>query len=95
MFTEDLGVFFDAVNGFALNATLQGGAADAVQVILDREYLAQLGVAGTDPVALVQATQVAAGDIGKTLTIAAVVYTIRNRRPLDDGAVVALELQAP
>ena len=93
MFDEDLAVFFDAVNGFALNATLQGGAANGVQVILDREYLAQLGVAGTDPVALVQASQVTVGDVGKTLTVGATVYTIKNHRPLDDGAVVALELQ--
>ncbi len=93
MFTEDTSVFFDVTAGFALNATLQGGAANGVQVILDREYLAALGVAGTDPVALVQAAQVAVGDVGKTLTIGATVYTIKNYRPLDDGAIAALELQ--
>jgi len=46
-------------------------------------------------VALVQAAHVAAGDIGKTLTINGTAYTIRNREPQDDGATVLLQLDAP
>ena len=92
MFDEDLAPFFET-GDFAVAATLQGGAA--VNVIFDAEYIAELGMAGTNPAALAKAADVSAANIGQTLTINAVAYTIRNRRPLDDGATVLLELQAP
>jgi hypothetical protein len=42
---------------------------------------------------LVRASQVAADPTGKTLAIGAQTYLIRNVRPMDDGAVVLLNLQ--
>lgn len=90
-FTEDLSVFFDT-DGFALAATYNG--ASAVKVIFDAAYLENLGVAGTNPMALGRASDFAA-PVGKTLLIGATTYTIRNFRPLDDGAIVVLELEKP
>ena len=92
MFTESLDDFLDTTYGLATSATLQGGAA--VAGFLDAEYVGELGVAGTNPVFVCKAADVAEGDIGKTLTIAATVYTIRNRQPIDDGAFVRLQLQS-
>jgi hypothetical protein len=95
MFTEDLSEFF-STDDFAVAATLQGGGAGAVKVIFDEAALQQLGVmTGTNLVALVKATDVAATDVGKTLTINGVAYTIRAHDPIDDGALVQLQLSAP
>lgn len=94
MFAEDLSVFFDTVNGFAVAATLQGGAAGGVAAIFDEAYLEQLDIAGTGPRALVMASSVAKTDVTKTLTIGSTVYTIVGREPLDDGAIVVLRLRA-
>lgn len=91
MFSEDLSVFFNTAE-HAIAATLQGGAADAVPVIFDRADLETLGVANTNPVALVKAADVAEADVGKTLTINGTVFTIRDYQPQDDGAIVRLQL---
>jgi hypothetical protein len=92
VFTEDLDAFFSA-SEFGLAATYNG--ATAAVVIFDNEYVeAVTGIAGTNPVALGKSTDFA-DPVGKTLLISAVTYTIRNKRPIDDGAVVALELEAP
>jgi len=92
--TEDLDVF---LADFGEAFTLQGGAAGGVTAIFDAAYLQEIGVAGTDPAALVKASAVSAGDAGKTFTRVGtgVVYTIRNRQPQDDGAFVLLQLEAP
>lgn len=94
MFTEDLSDYFDTTYGFALDATLQGGAADGVQVIFDVSFLEQLGIAGKRPVALVQASQVVVADVGKTLTIGSDVWTIKGYELQDDGALALLTLKA-
>jgi len=92
--TEDLDVF---LVDFGEAFTLQGGAGGGVTAIFDVAYLQELGVAGTDPAALVKASAVVAGDVGKTFTRVGtgVVYTIRNRQPQDDGAFVLLDLVVP
>jgi hypothetical protein len=90
VFAEDLDVFFNTAD-FATAATLQGGAV--VNVIFDAAHLEVLGVSSANPVALVKASDVAVSDVGKTLTINAVVYTINDRQPQDDGATVLLQLQ--
>lgn len=90
MFTEDLTAFFDT-DDFAVAATLQGSATP-VNVIFDAAHLEALGVSSANPVALCNAADVADDDIGKTLTIDAVVYPIRDRQPWDDGAMVLLQL---
>lgn len=91
MFTEDLDAFFDA-DEHALAATLQGGTT--VNVIFDAPYQEALELAGTNPSVLCKASAVAAGDVGtKTLTVSGTVYNIVGREPVDDGAIVRLQLQ--
>lgn len=92
MFAEDLDVF---LADFGVASTLQGGSAGAVIAIYDAAYLEQLGIAGTRPAALVKATAVVAGDVGKTFTRTdtGTVYTIKGREPIDDGAFVLLTLK--
>jgi hypothetical protein len=92
LFSEDLDAFL-CVDGPAIAATLQGGATEAVRGFFDKAYVDPLGMAGTNPVFTCKATDVAEGDIGRTLTVAGVTYTIRNRQPQDDGAWVLLQLQ--
>jgi hypothetical protein len=91
-FSEDLDLF---LADFGVPSTLQGGTAGGVLAIYDEPYQGDLGMAGTNPTALVKASAVAESDIGATLTRTdtGVVYTIRNREPLDDGAFVRLQLQ--
>lgn len=90
-FDEDLSVFLDAAE-FATAATYNGSIS--VSVIHDAEYLESMGIAGTSEAALGRAADFAA-PVGKTLLIGAVTYTIRNKRPLEDGALVVLELEKP
>ena len=90
MFTENLDVFFNTAE-FATAATYNG--ATTINVIFDRAYLSQLGVAGTNPVALAKASDVPANAVGKTLQIGADVWTIQDVQPQDDGAVVLLQLR--
>ena len=92
MFTESLSPF---LADFGEAFTLQGGAVGGVTAIFDAAYLEQLGIAGTNPVALVTADAVAGGDVNKTFTriSTGVVYTIKNRQPEGDGAFVLLQLE--
>lgn len=90
MFAEDLSPFFDTAD-HATAATLEG-VATPINVIFDAAYLEALGVSSANPVALAKASDVAESDIGKTLTINSVVYTIKDRQPQDDGATVLLQL---
>lgn len=90
MFAEDLDDFFET-DDFAVAATYDG--ATTVNVIFDNEYVeAVTGVAGTNPVALGKASDFAS-PVGKTLVVSGVTYRIRNSRPVDDGAVVTLDLE--
>lgn len=92
MFTEDLSIFFNSAE-HALAATYDG--ATAVSVIFDHEYIEALtGVAGTNPIAMGKATDFV-DPVGKTLLISGVTYTIRNKRLVDDGAIVTLDLETP
>jgi hypothetical protein len=88
--TEDLDTFLDTEE-HALEATYDG--ATAVKVIFDNEYLEQLGIAGTGPVALGKAATFPANAVGKTLLVNGTSYTIRGREPVDDGAFVRLTLK--
>ena len=89
MFTEDLSAFFDT-DDFAIAATV---GATTVPVIFDAAYLRALDIVSTvNPVALAQASDTAAA-VGATIVINGTSYTIRNREPQDDGAVVLLQLE--
>lgn len=91
MLTEDLDVFFNTAE-MAVSATYD--TSNTIAVIFDRAFLDQLGVvAGTEPVALVQATDVAADPVGKPIIINSVTYSIRGFEPQDDGAILLLRLQ--
>ena len=92
MFSEDLDLFFDPAD-FATAATYNG--ATAVNVIFDAAYLEQLGISSTNPVALGKASDFPAAAVNKTLLINGTTYTIRDRQPQDDGAMVLLQLSAP
>lgn len=81
-----------SAGGLADPATHEGATKP---VMFDQAYLEQLGVAGTNPVARARATDFDAGDIGTVIVIDSVSYTIRNREPIDDGAEVLLQLEAP
>lgn len=89
---EDLAAFFATTQGFAQSASTGWGAT--IAVILDAAHLEQLGVSSVDPRALARASDVGADRVGQTITIAGATYTIRDRKPLDDGALVELELEA-
>ena len=90
MFAEDRSLFFDP-GVFGTASTFNG--ATAVNVIYGAEHFDALGVSSSNPAAL--------GDVddfpdqscvGKTLQIGADVWTIRDRQPIDDGAIVLLQL---
>jgi hypothetical protein len=93
-FTEDLSVYFDAVDGFACTATLDAVASG--NVIFDRAWLREVGmVSGSDPVALAMAADYDSGDVTKTLVIAGKgTFVIRDVQSQDDGALVLLQLEA-
>ena len=95
MFTEDLDAFLDEGEHAVAAVYDAAGANTAVSVIFDQAYLEQLEVAGTNPAATGKASVFPAAAVGKTLTIAGTIYTIINREPIDDGAFVRLQLQAP
>lgn len=93
MFAENLGEFFDAVDGFA-EAAIYDGTLDR-NVIFDRAYLEQFGaVAGARPVALGIASEFPS-PINKTLLIAGTTYRIVSREPQADGATVLMRLETP
>jgi hypothetical protein len=92
VFSEDRSAFLDT-SGHALAATYDG--ATAVNVIFDAAYSLALGMAGTNPVAIGDSADFPVSAVNKTLLVNGVTYTIRNREPMDDGAFVLLQLQAP
>jgi hypothetical protein len=95
VFTEDLAAFLDQ-DEHAVAGVYNG--ATAVSVLFDAAYADPLNIAGTRPIARGLASvfpEGTSGCIGKTLVIAGVTYTIRGRQPVDDGAFVDLQLEAP
>jgi len=89
---EDLDEFLDE-DEHAVAGTYDGSTA--VSVILDHDYLlAHEMVSTTNPVALGKASVFPAAAVSKTLVIAGITYKIRDRQPIDDGALVRLQLEA-
>ncbi len=95
-FTEDLTVFFQTAD-FAVAATytVYGGSPATVNVIKDEAFLDRLGVNATNPTALGRASDFSAISANgqDTLAIGATTYRIKDSQPLDDGAVVLLQLE--
>lgn len=93
MFTEDLSVFFDTANGFAVNATLSGGGT--VPVIFDAAYQGALGgfAESTGPQCTAKSADVATAVQGSTLVIAGITYKVTELQPNGTGiTILMLEL---
>lgn len=88
--TEDIAAFLSPAD-FATRGRYDG-ALD-VDVILDREFLEQQGVAGTQPAALARASVIPETAVGRSLVVDGTNYVIRGREPIDDGALVVLRLR--
>lgn len=92
---EDLDIFLSTIEHAVAALYDKAGARATVNVILDNEYQqAHELVSSTNPVAMGKASDFPAAAVGRTLEIADVVYTIRDRQPIDDGAFVRLQLEA-
>ncbi|WP_294344695.1 hypothetical protein [Prosthecochloris sp.] len=98
-FAEDISLFFDKTDGFAVSATFKAAAID---VIFDNEYYAvpgeEVDVESSQPAAHCKSSDVASAVIGDALTINdgdhAGDYTIINVRPDGTGVtILALEEQ--
>jgi hypothetical protein len=95
--TEDLTVFFQTAD-FATAATYKAGGIGGgvtVNVIFDNPDETRLGIAGTNPNVLIKATDIPSLSNADTLTIAGVVYRCINEEPLDDGAILRIQLEKP
>lgn len=90
MFQEDVSAFFDS-NALAVSATYDGSTT--IKGNFNAGYAAAYDVAGVHPEFECAATAVPAAGVGKTLVVNSVTYKIRNRRPMDDGAWVVLDLE--
>lgn len=96
-FAEDISLFFDAADGFAVSATFK---TSAIAVIFENTYYAvpgeEVDVESSQPVAHCKSADVESAVIGDTLTINdsdhAGDYTIINVRP-DGTGVSALVLE--
>lgn len=88
-FSEDLSVFFDT-DDFAVEALYN--SATTVNVLFDENYVDPFGVSGTRPAAWGRASDFVS-PVGNPLVVNGTTYTIREREPQDDGAVVLLKLE--
>lgn len=96
MFTEDLSVFFDVTNGFAIEGTLHGqpftGILDSG---FDDATLEGYGAVGSSPRVILPAASVPANPEGKALVIASGIaagtYKVGNAYP-DGTGLVTLHL---
>jgi hypothetical protein len=94
VFTEDRTAFLKQSEHAVAAVYDAAGANTSISVIFDEPHLEQVGIGGTNPTALAEASDIpATGSIGKTLTISGTVFVIRARQPVDDGAFVELELE--
>ena len=77
---DDLDIFFDTVNGFAVNAvyTPAGGSAAVIPVIFTRDEIPELGMESARLYCEAKTTDVAAAAPGDTLVIDGVAYKILN-----------------
>ena len=88
MFVEDLTVYFDTANGFAVNAAV-GGAT--VPVIFDKSYLAAMGFAESSvPQCVGRSVDLASAVQGTAITINAVAYRVTEHQPDGTGVTTLL-----
>lgn len=91
MAVSDNASVYTSTTGLGVPATYNGSTA--VEVIFEKPDGDALEVAGTRPRAYGAAAVFPVAAIGKTLLVNGTTYTIRDRRPMDDGLFVELELQ--
>lgn len=89
-FFENLGTFFNPAE-FAIPACY-GPAEATVNVIFEAAFVERLGLAGTNPVALAEAADVADVQEGWILTVSGTPYTIRGIEPNGTG-ITLLQLE--
>lgn len=75
---------------FAVEATF--GAA-TINVVFDEAYSQNLEIAGSNPVALAKADDVAGAAIGSTITIGGTAYKVSEPPQPDGTGMVRLELE--
>jgi hypothetical protein len=92
MFAEDLSVYFDTTNGFAVPATLAGGAV--VGVVFDQAYTGALAglVESTGPQCIGPTSALGALVQGSVITINGNAYTVTGNQP-DGTGVTTLQLR--
>lgn len=89
-FQENVNQFFQT-GDFAHAASYDGGTI--VNGHFDAAYSDPTGsIASVSPMFECPAADIPAAGVGKTLIVDGVTYTIKNRIPLDDGAIVRLIL---
>lgn len=90
MFTEDLTVFFDTVNGFAETVTYQGSTS--ISAIFDAaffaDHMSQVIVDSTKPACLVRSASVSGVVQGYTILRGSTTYKIVDVQP--DGTGITL-----
>lgn len=94
-FTEDLSPFFASAD-FGVAATYKAGGTGGgttIYVIKDEPNLEHLGVAGTRPVVMVKASDIASFSNADTLTIGSTTWRMVDLQPLADGAVIEVTLE--
>jgi hypothetical protein len=90
-FTEDLAVFFDTEDGFAVSATF--GAGSTADGIFSNEFIELGGHATTAPVFTTSAAAVSSLAIDAQITVNGTAYFCREKRPDETGSVVVLILE--
>lgn len=92
MFAEELDEFLDT-DEHAVAAFFNGGST-AIAVLFSEPGINVLGIASTNPTAIAKTADVPS-EVGKTLAINGVAFTIIDSDPIDDGAFITLQLQKP
>jgi hypothetical protein len=92
---EDLTVLFQTAD-FATAVTYKAGGVGGgvtVNVLFDVPDETRMGIAGANPSVQIKASDVPSFSNADTLTIAGVVYRCINEEPLDDGAILRIQLE--
>lgn len=88
-FTEDLTEFFDS-DDFAVEAEWSEAPGEPVNVIFDKAFIENLGIAGNSPVALGRESDFPGVEEGQTLTISGTVYKIITSQPDGTGVTTLI-----
>lgn len=90
-FAEDLDVYFDTDDGFAVSATF--GASSTADGIFSNEFIEIGGVGTTAPTFTTRTTSVSTLAINAQITVNGTAYYCREKRPDETGSVTVLILE--